>query len=158
MPEIQDIQEKEKEKESNTLTRINKLPHEMANEIYSFIPSGIKLFLSQTLYKKYHILLKKYIIKPDQYENYLRHIIRNDYNVVFQRVINENGIHWLKYKKQIYKNTVFTNYIYLLEKLCIDFESTNCRNVLNDFLYKSGFSKNQHKKNMVKLINKGWSN
>ena len=103
-------------------------------------------------------MIKKYIIKSDQYENYLRYIIRNDYNIVFQRVINENGLLWLKYKKHVFKKSVYTNYVYLLEKLCIDFESTKCRNILNDFLYKSGFSKNQHKKNMVKLINKEWSN
>ena len=152
------MQEIQTKKESNTMIRINKLPHEMVNEIYSFIPPGIKLFLSKTLYNKFHILIKKYIIKSDQYENYLRYIIRNDYNIVFQRVINENGLLWLKYKKHVFKKSVYTNYVYLLEKLCIDFESTKCRNILNDFLYKSGFSKNQHKKNMVKLINKEWSN
>ena len=139
----------------HTLNRINKLPHELVSHIYEFIPGITKCVLNKKLYHVYYPSIKLCILKKKLYDNYVRDMIRKDYNFVFQFIIKENYLFWLKTKKCFHKNKIFSTYLELLENLCIENQSTKCR---NEILLKSGLSKNQHKKNIVKTINREWSN
>ena len=138
--------------------RINKLPHELVDIIYEFIPGITKCVLNKKLYKNYHVCIKSYISSRGLFDNYIRDIIRKDLDYVFFYIAKENCGLWLKAKKCTYKNKIFPTYSKLLENLCIETESTKCRNIMNEALNKSGLNKNQHKKNIVKSIDREWIN
>jgi hypothetical protein len=118
----------------------------------------VKCVLNKKLYKKFHSSIKRSILDRVLYDNYQRSIIRKDLNHVFYEATKENLEFWLKTKKYTYKNMIFSSYAELLENLCIETKSTKCRNIIKDFLNKSGLLKNQHKKNIVKIINREWIN
>jgi len=138
--------------------RINKLPHEMVDIIYEFIPPTVKCILNNKFYKKFHCYIKPHILNAGLYDNYIRHLIRRDSEYVFYQTANENIVSWCKTKKYIHKNKSFSNYVDLLENLCLETESTKCRNIIKYMLNKSGLFKNQHKKKIVKIINREWIN
>jgi hypothetical protein len=132
-----------------------RLPLELCDIIYEYIPKHTLATLSRSLYQKFHPLIRAQIMKY-QLENYIRDIVRRDYEYVFDYILQENCKRWISIKKYRYKSTVFANYLYFLQDYCIENESTRCRIVLNNFLQNLGLSKNQHKKNII--INKRWTN
>uniref|UniRef100_A0A6C0B9G1 Uncharacterized protein n=1 Tax=viral metagenome TaxID=1070528 RepID=A0A6C0B9G1_9ZZZZ len=136
-------------------TNIYQLPEEMVKEIYAFVPNWVKVYLNKKYYLKYHKFIKRKCMKHD---GYFRNIIRLDFDFIFQQSCSENMKQWLLRKQYKYKNNVFLNYAYLLEHLCIETESTKCRNILHFYIKKSGLNKNQHKKKVSKVIQKEWSN
>ena len=135
--------------------RIEKLPSELINIIYTYIPNKVCMLLERNIYIKSHGLLRKYIMK-DQYENYIRAMIRRDNDFVFSLLIHENFEKWLFFKKYVYKLTLFSNYIYFLLEYSIENDAEKCKQIINNYIIKSGLSKNQHKKNTSKNIR--WTN
>lgn len=143
---------------SNKVTlfdNIIKLPEEICDIIYLYIPPIITIFLNKNMYIKNHHQVRKYIEKT-QYENYIRDTIRRDNDFVFSLLMMENFERWLFFKKYVYKLTMFSNYIYFLLEYCIENESDNCKNIVKKYINDSGLSKNQHKKNTS--INIRWTN
>jgi hypothetical protein len=111
--------------------------------------------LNKKEYIKNHLFLKKYI-QRDQYENYVRDMIRRDNSFVFSLLMRENAQRWLQFKKYIYNTCIYSNYIYFLLEFCIQNNSEKCKHVVNEYLQETGLSKNQHKKNIVTNIR--WTN
>jgi len=146
---------KRKEREKKALTLIQQLPSELSQLIREYIPEIVFVFLTKKAYTENHFIVKRYIQK-DQYENYIRNTIRQDNDFVFLSIMRENFEKWIFYKRYTYRMTIFSNYIYFLLEYCIENKSDNCKNIINDFLNKSGLSKNQHKKNTHKNIR--WTN
>jgi hypothetical protein len=64
--------------------RINKLPHELVDIIYDFIPGITKCVLNKNLYKNYHPCIKPYILRRGVFDNYIRDIIRNDFDFILR--------------------------------------------------------------------------
>ena len=135
--------------------RIEKLPSELINIIYTYIPNKVCMLLERNIYIKIHGLLRKYIMK-EQYENYIRAMIRRDNDFVFSLLMHENFEKWLFFKKYVYKLTLFSNYIYFLLEYSIENDAEKCKQIINNYIIKSGLSKNQHKKNTSKNIR--WTN
>lgn len=127
------------------ITKIQSLPQEIKNIIQSFISKPTLLFLNKNYYEKYHYLIKK-IIPKNQFENFIRDIIRRDNDFVFLHILNDFYTHFLKFKTYYYKNVMYKNYFYFLNDYCIQNESINCRNTLNDFLKVQRLCQNRHKK------------
>lgn len=144
--------------EKSLLRRIDLLPEELMREIYSFIPKSSKIFFNKPLYIKFHKCLKSVLLRNNLYDSYIRSIIRSDLDFVFGQIFTENCEYWIKCKKYTYKNKTFSNYMYLLEQLCIETESTKCRNKIRFFLEQSGLLKNQHKNKISKVIKRQWTN
>jgi len=140
------------------LSRINRLPEELVREIYDYLPGLTKMLLSKTLYNKYNFCAKRAIACSNLYDNYVRDMIRLDFSFIFHSICTENLKSWFKPKKCTYKNKTFATYSDLLENLCIETDSTKCRNVLKEVFENSGLSKNRHKKNIVKIIKREWTN
>ena len=46
----------------------------------------------------------------------------------------------------------YMNYLVFLNSYCVDHDSQKCLQLLNPIIEKLGFSKNQHKKNLIKYI------
>jgi hypothetical protein len=131
-------------------------PIELIRIIKKYIPIPILVYLNKYYYLKYHYSIKRYIIK-DQFENYVRNIIKRDYSLVFSQIFKENVKKWILLKKYNYKNNIYSNYIYFLLDLCLENESTNCQNIIKKYLKESGLSKNQHKKNTIINIRGQWT-
>ena len=135
----------------NLLEKIISLPDVLIEYIKEYIPFKQMVFSSKEYYLLYHAFIKNMILK-NNYENYIRDTIRRDHYFVFERMTKENWKRWLSIRDYRYKNSIYSNYIYFLKDFCLINDSTNCRNVLNNFLKEQGIGKNQHKKNIVKNI------
>jgi hypothetical protein len=122
------------------------LPAELVMLIKSYLPKSSLIFLNNYYYKKYHYLVKKCIGK-NNFENYIRDIIRRDNDFVFSRIIFDYHKELSKIKHYVYKNVMYKNYFYFLIEYCISNESVKCRNILNEFLKVQGLCQNRHKKN-----------
>jgi hypothetical protein len=132
------------------IMEINKLesilPSEIIDIIKSYIPTTSLIFVNKYYYTNYHYLIK-YLISKNNYEKYIRHIIRRDNDFVFQYILNDNIKQFFQIKNYIYKNIIYKNYLYFLSDYCIHNKSTNCRNVLNEIMKLHRLCQNRHKKN-----------
>ena len=138
--------------EENLFKNINSLPNELVDEINSYIPQIVKVFLSKENYVRDHWLIRNHINKRN-IENYFRTIIRQDNSFVFNKLIMENKNKWLEMKKYYYKNCIYSNYLIFLDSYCLENESTNCRKLLKELFEELGLSKNRYKKkNIIKYI------
>jgi len=128
------------------MEKVDELPCELVMMIKSYLPKSSLIFLNKIYYKKYHYLVKN-IINKNNFENYLRGIIRRDNEFVFTQFLLDFHKNLSKIKNYVYKNIMYKNYFYFLIDYCIKNSSIKCRNVLNDFLKVQGLCQNRHKKN-----------
>ena len=128
-----------------------KLPSDILKYILEFVPIDVKLWMTKENYSKYHPCIKD-LIRREDYENYIRDMVRRDNDFVFSFLLRENFNKWLSFKKYHYKSTIYSNYIYFLLGLCVDSESPKCRELIRAKLTETGLSKNQHKKNSTTSI------
>ena len=134
---------------STIIDKINKLPYEIIDIIKEYIPKQKLAFTNKSNYLIYHNSLKRNI---KNYDNYIRDMIRRDNEFVFKLIVSENYKKWYEIKQYRYKNMVFTNYLYFAINYCIEHDSNNCRNSIDNFLKQQGLGKNLHKKNVIKYI------
>jgi len=127
-------------------SNMKNLPWELNAIIKSYLPKTCLLFLNNYYYKKYHYLIKKFMSK-NNFENYLRTIIRNDNEFVFKRILFDFHKEINLIKNYIYKNKMYKKYYFFLTDYCIENNSIKCRNVLHENLKLQGLCQNQHKKN-----------
>lgn len=129
------------------LSTINILPNELKDQILEYLPLRYVVFLNKTNYFAYHQFIK-YWIPADNYDNYIRSIIRNDSYFCLNQLIKENNKVWIKPKKYEYNKVIYSSYCNLLNYYCIQFQSPKCREIINSYLSKKdGIGKNQHKNN-----------
>jgi hypothetical protein len=133
------------------LTNVNKLPNEIEDIIYSYIPITKTILLSKKNYLESHKLLRNTIDKLD-IENYIRTMIRQDNDFVFEQLLIENYNKWLNMKNYYYKDCDYANYLMFLKSYAIDNESTKCLDLLLELFEELGLCKNQHKKKAFKYI------
>jgi hypothetical protein len=131
---------------------IDKLPYELVDIIESYIPRSVTAFLNKTNYLKQHSLLTNIIKNNGQMENYIRAMVRQDNDFVFNQLLKENYKRWIKVSKYYYKECIYLNYLIFLESYTIENESTKCRKIIGELLKELGLSKNQHKKNTIQYI------
>lgn len=130
---------------------MDKLPMEMVDIIYSYIPKSITMFLTKKNYVENHHLIKEFIDKRKT-EQYIRTMVRYDNDFVFEHLLVENYNRWLNMKKYYYRECIYGNYLNFIESYAIENEATKCRQIIHKFLEEQGLSKNQHKKNRIKYI------
>lgn len=128
----------------------NKLPDDLIDLIREYIPDKYFIFTNTYYYNLYHHLLRDRI---PIYYTFIRDVIRRDNEYVFSIVARENIYEWISKKNYVYKNMVFSNYIYFIINYCIENGSDKCRNVLNEYSEIRELCRNQHKKNVIKYIN-----
>lgn len=109
------------------LIYINLLPNDIIILIWeNYITPISKVWINKENYEKYHYLIF-YSIK--NYDNYIRDIIRLDYNYVAQFILNEQLQYWIKKKKKIkYQNLIFPTYINYINFLINKHNSSKIKN------------------------------
>jgi hypothetical protein len=133
------------------LENVDKLSDELIDVIYSYIPKSVTIFLTKKNYIKEHYLLRNYINKR-YIEQYIRTMVRQDNEFVFNLLLVENYKRWLNMKKYYYKECIYGNYINFLESYAIDNKSLKCRKLIINLFEEQGLNKNQHKKNIIRYI------
>ena len=141
--------------ESRYLLLIQQIPTDVVEYIKKFIPLSSLVWLDKKTYLKNHIIICD-LIPRNKYESYVRDMIRKDNQVVVSCLMRENFKKWTNFKKYLYKNVVYQNYNYFLLDYCRENTSTNCANIINEYLEHTSLGKNQHKKNIVRNIK--WTN
>lgn len=135
------------------LNNIDKLPNEIVSLIETYVPTTKKLFWNKALYEVNHKLLLQYLfIHNKNIEEYIRSIIRKDHDYVFSRLLVDNLDKWTNLRNYLNKDCIYMNYLVFLNSYCVDHDSQKCLQLLNPIIEKLGFSKNQHKKNLIKYI------
>jgi hypothetical protein len=115
---------------------MNKLPEDIINHIYTFIPLHILCNLSATNYEKYnkehldYLYSISYVVlklnKKFTFDTYVRFLIKNDYYYVFQFVLNDNIKRWKRMKKTRYKNFNYKSKLLFYSFYCIECKSNKC--------------------------------
>ena len=105
----------------------NKLPREMEDLIWSFIPRWMLPPLSKQYYIKYH---KHYKIPTNRMESCIRDIVRRDCDLVFHLTLKEKYNAWILRRPYRYKDLNYKNYVCFLEMYCIQQSSTKCRKII----------------------------
>ena len=104
------------------LENVDKLSYELLDIIYSYIPKSVTIFLTQQNYIKEHYLLRSFINKR-YIEQYIRTMVRQDNDFVFNLLLVENYKRWLNMTKYYYKECIYGNYVNFLESYAIDNKS-----------------------------------
>ncbi len=133
----------------NVVKKINSLPDDVIYIIFEYIPKKNLIFIDSLHYNLYHHLIRPSI---KLYESYIRDMIKRDNYYVFNRLLRDNVDNWIKHRQYIYRDMVFSNYIYFVLHFCSENNSHMCRNILIEELSKRNLWINLHKKNIVKYI------
>jgi len=119
------------------LTQINQLPEDIVGEIFSFL-SLKSLSLTNKFYwkKNYKIKSTSEIIKLS---SYWRHLLRCDNNFVFEQYLVYMFSYLIKNKRLIYQDKIYPRKVELIKYLStFVFQSTNCKNILEEFMRNKG--------------------
>ena len=129
-----------------------KIPQELIDIIYSYLPYRVKTFLNRTNYIHYHHFIRENILATNM-ENYIRDMVMRDNAFVFKILLHENFIRWIfDIKNYKYKNITYNNYLYFIKDFCLIHDSNKCINIIQQFLEKLDLCKNSHKKNTSRNI------
>tara|TARA_B100000795_G_C22723584_1_gene408492 strand:+ start:61 stop:507 length:447 start_codon:yes stop_codon:yes gene_type:complete len=140
-----------------------KLPKDVVeNEIFKFLNNEQLLFTNKKYYEKtiieYRLKNNNFSYKKNglKLDCYIKKIIINKYNYIFSLLIKEKYKHWKKIKGYYYKDYRYKSYIDVLKHICIELDSTKCRNTILLYEKSNGVRKNKYKK--MRSINNIWSN
>jgi len=147
--EKEDNEKKEPNANTEFIKKINSLPEVIVDLIKEYVPKHMFVFTNRENYELYHPFITPYI---KDYYDFIKDTIKRDNEFVFDTIVKENYIKWFIIKQYRYKDMIFLNYLYFMIHICIEYESENCRKVINSFLIEHGLDKNLHKKNVVKYI------
>jgi hypothetical protein len=111
------------------LKRVAILPDELINIIHKYIPTTTLVWLTKQHYNSYHRYVIPKLLKIDR-DSYMRHLLRNDFDILFNMQLRENAIKWKSSKKYIYKKKVYKNYFEFIWELSTENEATKCRNLI----------------------------
>ena len=148
--------------EPNIDILLNRLPEELLEyHVWPHVSPYIKMWLNKNYYNKYHKYLKNYICcnvskNSYSYDSYVRFIVRNDYVMAFNKLMEDNFDKWFKIKNYEYSAYKFYNYIYFLKHYAIEQYSSKSHNIINNYLINAGYEKKWHKNNSRKNIR--WTN
>ena len=119
------------------LINIIQLPEDIVGEIFSFLPLE-SLSLTNKFYWKtnYKIKASGEIIKQSTYWRYL---LRYDSDFIFKEYLDYMFSYLIKNKRTIYQDKIFSRKVDLIKYLStFIFESTKCKNILDEFMRNRG--------------------
>ena len=130
---------------------IDKLPLELLDLIFNFIPDSHKIFINKQYYNKFNGLIVKRI---GNFQSYMRDIIRNDCVYPFTFILNRNLTYWITSSRFTFNNIVYDNFLSYLMEYARKNKSNKCLNLLNLELELSKLKKLNC--NDYKHIKKSW--
>lgn len=134
------------------MNTIQRLPRVILEHIYQYIPLVVTFQMNRYSYQNNRKSIRIPVINND---NYIRHLIRRDYNYVFSNLLNENYSKWDKINRYKHKMYIFDNYIQYLLHISIQYNSTRCRELINIAINSQNIKK-RHKR--IRTKTKKWTN
>lgn len=128
---------------------IYNLPNELLDIIFYYLSNIKKAPLNKFYYNKYNNLLQKNFT-VERYNSFIRDIIRNDYNFIFEHIVCKNINNWITENNFYYKNVIYKNYISFYINYCNTYSSNKCKNLIFIFLEKSSIPKTLLKNKKIK--------
>ena len=95
------------------LDNVSKLPFELKEIILKYLSIEVKMILTKKNYIKHYRIR---IGKIPYYNSYIRYIIRNQHNFIFNLNIFYKGRDWFNLKGWRYDNKKYSNYLVYLKK------------------------------------------
>lgn len=136
---------------TDTMPSLTKLPSDIEQEIFHFLPPQDKVSLDRANYERHHATERGHLYdRGSASETRLRQLICRDMMWVFQQVIREKFSIWVSQRGTVYKNMVFSNYIYFLFYYSQEQGSAGCSQIIQEYLETSSLWKTLHKKKVVK--------
>lgn len=113
---------------------MDKLPYELLDIIFSYLPDISKLRLNKYYYKKYHHILNNFI-KNGKCESYVRCMVRQDNDFVIKHILEDNYSKWIRIMNYYYyyDGLEFHNYMHFFKYYCSEHNSQKCENVIIEF-------------------------
>lgn len=133
---------------TNLFHYIDILPYELVDMIYEYIPKSVSMFITKSNYIKDHHLIRKYIDKKN-IEKYIRTMLVQDNDFVFNFLLVENLERWINMKKYYYQEYIYSTYLHFLDCYALENNSVKCKKIIVKY-------KNQHKKNIINKYK--WNN
>ena len=139
---------------NNIINILYNIPYDiLVNHIYQYISNDVLVWLNKDYYIKYHnnIIIK---LGKNNFDSYIRFIIKNDLCFPFKQIISNPEIFLYKnffLRKYNYKSMYFDTYYDFFNYYSIENNSNNCKNIINS-LY------NKKKYKQVKIRNNKWKN
>ena len=149
--ETNNVNQNNNEKDNDILILINKLPIDITSIIFDYIPFIKKRNLNRFLYKTNYSNIIPMRVKIS-FETYIRNIIINDYDFIFDSLIKNNVLRWIHIKKYRYKQIIFNNYIYFLQYFSMIHNSNKCFEIVNNTIRNTGLDGKQHKNKINRNI------
>ena len=106
--------------------KINQLPNELLDIIFSYLPDVSKMRLNKHFYEKYHKMVLSKLVKDC--ESYIRFMIRRDNDFIIKHLIKENYNRWIGFKNYYYNLIDFDDYICFLKYYSSENNSEKCEN------------------------------
>ncbi|MBF94297.1 MAG: hypothetical protein CMH58_03950 [Myxococcales bacterium] len=129
------------------------LPDDVLTCIYGYIPPIALCPLNKTLY-----INNRYSIRSNipvfKYEGYIRQIIRQDNDFVFNHLINDNYLRWQNIKKYKWKEMIFDDYVEYIMYFAREHRASKCLTIVFDKKNQEG--KKRHKNTRIR--SNTWSN
>jgi len=134
-----------------------KLPEVLCDHIKGYLRIDDKFLTNKTDYIKYKTEKYTSLEVP---KSYIIKLIRLDYSFVFNIILELRFKMWYKAWKINYKGNILPCFIELLNLVCIENKSENCRNLIknktNVKMKGERIRKNKHKR--IRVFNNKWSN
>tara|TARA_Y100000816_G_C26064100_1_gene559100 strand:+ start:569 stop:970 length:402 start_codon:yes stop_codon:yes gene_type:complete len=133
---------------------MEKIPYEILQEIFYFIPSSTKKLLNKNLFKSHYFVIITQTEINKRYHNYMRHLLYNNCYLHIQINLDIHYLKLLKLKKWRYKNNTYPNYLIFMKSFALYNNSQKTYQLLKDYLHPS--KKNKYKRIRTKNIR--WTN
>ena len=137
----------------------NILPEVLCHKIYKYVPHDLLYLTNKKDYINYQT--KKYTSSCETNtkkitNSYVMRLIKNDYYFIFKILLDLKFKMWYKAWKINYKGSILPCFIELLNYVCIENSSSNCRKVIQEKMSEKKLRKNKHKR--IRTVNSRWSN
>ena len=136
---------------------MERIPEEVVDIIYSFVPIKYIYHLNHSHFQNLYPILIKDKSVDKRFDSYIRHIIRNDCTMFLQKLFEIKFSQFTKLTNWRFDNKTYSTYVEYLRSYTITLSKTKCRNIIEYFVSTQAVSrKKRHKK--IRRRNIKWSN
>jgi hypothetical protein len=112
---------------------MEKMPFELLDIIFSYLPDCCKLRLNKYNYAKYHKIVMLKLVK-NKCESYIRCMVRQDNEFIINQLLVENYNRWIHFKNYYFRGLEFDDYISFLKYYAIENNSEKCENEICKYI------------------------
>lgn len=127
----------------------NKLPDELLDCIFEYIPNTLKASLNTSLYKIHcNEFIQRITRNPRAYRKYLKVIIRRDDNYTLNRFMQYDGTKWLNMKRWM-EEGLHPSFFHFLRYFSFRHQCMRCYHLMNGYLNEMGISYGRIQRNRI---------